>query len=135
MKFFLENVKSIREHWRYKSQDDFGKLFGFKTNFINNIENGKTKPKLDFLFKLEEMTGFTTRELCTEKINILNLPDRPFKNGEGLEKIKSSHININNGNGVVTQNIGIDEARIETIAAQAETIILLKKRIAELESR
>ena len=135
MNFFSENLKNIRETWRYKSQDEFGKLFRLNKGNINNLENGKVKPKLDLLFKLEDATGLTIRELYLLKLKMEDIPEKPFRHGEGLKALtdKAEQFGFEKENAPTP--IGELVALREAIAVQKELIEMQRERIKFLERK
>jgi transcriptional regulator with XRE-family HTH domain len=132
-----ENLKTIRESWN-KTQEQMAHTMNSNRGKIYSYENG-SEPNLDFLLRIEELTGFSIRYLCTVKISRLDVSERPLHKEDGLLRLANSNVNIQLGdsNGDVVQHIGIDERALlqQTIAAQGKTISVLEKRLVELEDR
>ena len=134
MQNLADNLHLIRETWKI-SAADIPNLVGIKLTreSVYSYEK-KTKPSIDYLLKMEELSGFTVRELCTTKINKFDLPDRPYRHGEGLqiitdkiETIKVKEPAIPYGKPGPTDN--------ETIIVQRKLIAMLEARILELEKQ
>lgn len=132
------NIQLMLEVWKI-SQDDLGKRLGLGRGIMNNIIKEKTRLTVEQLMTLEELTGFSARELLFKKLNRLDISERPLSKEEGLSRLIGSNVNIQLGdsNGDVVQHIGQDERVLfqQTIAAQGKTIALLEKRVIELEVR
>ena len=131
---FNNNLKMIRLFWNIKGED-LAILIGPKYDYQKIYSYEKTtKPPIEYLLKMEELSGFTIRELCTTKINKFDLPDRPYRHGEGLqiitdkiETIKVKEPAIPYGKPGPTDN--------ETIIVQRKLIAMLEARILELEKQ
>jgi len=134
MKLLSENLYLIRDVWDI-SAAHLPAIMGLKLTKDNIYSYEKaTNPKIDYLLKMEELSGFTVRELCTTKINKFDLPDRPYRHGEGLqiitdklETIKVSEPALPYGKPGPTDN--------ETIIVQRKLIAMLEARIKDLETQ
>ncbi len=127
--FLSENLKTIREYWNY-GQNDFGEKFGLKRNIMYTYESGKATPSIEVLLEIEAMTGISIRELCTRKLQRLELPERPYREGEGIAKLSTSggqmNVNVANGHGsAATQQLSasVEVEHMKALLAEKERLI------------
>ena len=117
-----KNIKTIRETWKM-TQQAFATLLEVSRGNIANYESDENRPSLEFLLKLEETTGIPFRDLCLKSIMSVEVPERPFRHGEGVGLLGRG-VGINmpiTHNGIGDQNVGVGELEA------------LKLRVSELE--
>lgn len=134
MQELANNINTIKKIWDL-SGERFAALFGdvANANKVYSYLKG-TAPSIDFLLKLEELSGFSFRELCMENIKRLDVPDHPYKNKFGVVIINDKEQNILNEDVPIYGKSEIDYLR-ELVEAQKETIALQRERIKFLEGK
>ena len=73
-----ENLKLIRKQRWNLSQDRFAEYLDSSRSKINSYENAGVEPSIEFMLRLQSLTGFTIRELYSKTLEIESIPFQPL---------------------------------------------------------
>lgn len=62
-----QNIRFIRKKLK-QSQEKFAEYFDVTRTMIGYYEAEKAQPNIEFLLKLEEISGYSFKEICTENL-------------------------------------------------------------------
>ena len=137
MEYLPENLHLIRNTWGLSATElpTLLKLNLSKDNIYSYEKS--TNPSILFLFKMEEVTGLTIREMCNTKITKSDIPESPYRRGEGLIILADKAEDFKNSleEPFTPYNPVANQTDNETILVQRKLIALLELRIKDLEKQ
>lgn len=66
--YLKENIRFIRKEHLQQTQEKFAETFGVTRQTISQYEGGYAQPDIEFLLKLEEISGVPFRKICLKKL-------------------------------------------------------------------
>jgi transcriptional regulator with XRE-family HTH domain len=66
---FGEKLRALRERHNM-TQDELGKLSGFKRDYITSIEIGRRKPNSQALIRIADIFGVTLDQLMRDELDV-----------------------------------------------------------------
>jgi hypothetical protein len=71
-----DNLQVIINHFKYNHQE-FAEIFEINPKSVTNYKNSQL-PKIEFMIKLNDLTGLSIDKLLYSQVRSIDLPDRPY---------------------------------------------------------